>query len=43
MHASFPDCTIIPLRSSSTLTGLFGSMNMREPSLFDARGDTATI
>jgi hypothetical protein len=41
-HASFPDWTIMPLISSSTATGLFGSMNMREPSLFHARVETGT-
>jgi hypothetical protein len=40
--ASLPDCTIMPLISSSTATGLLGSMNMREPSLFDARTETGT-
>ena len=34
MQASLPDCTIMPRSSSSTVTGLLGSMNMREPSRF---------
>ena len=42
MQASLPDCMIMPCNSSSTLTGLFGSMNMREPGCFQARSDTAT-
>src|SRR5215213_10190014 len=33
----------MPFRSSFTDTGLFGSMNIREPSLFHARGETGTI
>jgi hypothetical protein len=32
----------MPLISSSTATGLVGSMNMREPSLFAARAETGT-
>ena len=31
MQASLPDCTIMPCIRSSTVTGCFGSMNMREP------------
>src|SRR5690349_521464 len=41
--ASLPDCTISPRTSSSTVTALRGSMNMREPAAFHARGDTFTI
>lgn len=32
-EASLPDCTIRPSSRSRTLTGLFGSMNMRDSSL----------
>ena len=42
MQASLPDCTIMPRISSSTLTGFFGSMNMREPGARQARSDTFT-
>ena len=42
MHASLPDCTTMPRISSSTVTGLRGSMNMREPEAFHARGETFT-
>ena len=37
MQASLPDCTTMPLISSSTVTGLRGSMNMREPGARQAR------
>lgn len=36
MVASLPDCTIIPLMRSSTGTCILGSMNMREPGIFQA-------
>ena len=39
-EASLPDWMIMPLRSSSTLTGLRGSMNMREPRVFQADCET---
>ena len=42
MQASLPDCTIMPRSNSSTDTGLFGSMNMRDPGAFQARSDTGT-
>jgi hypothetical protein len=42
MHASLPDCTIMPRINSSTVTGFLGSMNVREPSAFHARSDTGT-
>ena len=42
MQASLPDCTTMPRISSSTVTGLRGSMNMREPGAFQARVDTFT-
>lgn len=41
-QASLPDCTITPRISWSTVTGLFGSMNMREPSMRQAFSDTGT-
>jgi hypothetical protein len=41
-QASLPDCTITPRMSSSTLTGLLGSMNMREPSMRQALVETGT-
>ena len=31
MHASFPDCTIIPLNRSSTVTFVKGSKNILDP------------
>ena len=42
MQASLPDCTTMPRISSSTVTGRRGSMNMREPDAFQARGETFT-
>jgi hypothetical protein len=42
IEASLPDCTIIPRRSSSTLTAFFGSTNIREPSACHAAVDTVT-
>ena len=42
MQASLPDCTSMPWISCSTVTGLPGSMNMREPGAFQARSDTRT-
>jgi len=42
IDASLPDCTIIPRSSSSTVTGMRGSMNMREPSAFQAACETGT-
>ena len=41
-EASLPDCTIMPWISSSTVTGLRGSMNMREPPVRQAVSDTGT-
>ncbi len=41
-QASFPDWMIMPWMSSSTVTGMSGAMNMREPSIFQARVDTGT-
>jgi hypothetical protein len=43
MHASLPDCTIMPRINSSTVTGRLGSMNMREPLAFHAFVDTGTV
>jgi hypothetical protein len=43
IDASLPDWMMTPCRSSSTVTALRGSMNMREPSAFHARCDTSTI
>src|SRR6267378_900753 len=40
MQASLPDCTSMPLMSSSTVTGRRGSMNMREPGARQARTET---
>ena len=37
-----PDCTITPRINSSIVTGLLGSINMREPGVRQARSDTAT-
>ena len=42
-QASLPDCTIMPRNNSATVTGFFGSMNMREPPIFQARSDTGTV
>ena len=42
MQASLPDCTTMPRISSSTVTGLRGWMNMREPGARQARGETVT-
>jgi hypothetical protein len=42
MQASLPDWTIAPRSSSSTVTGLRGSMNMREPAACHAFSDTGT-
>ena len=41
--ASLPDCTIIPLIKSSTGTCIWGSMNMREPGIFQARTLTGSV
>ena len=41
-QASLPDCTIMPCTSWSTVTGLRGSMNIREPIIFHAFSDTGT-
>ena len=41
--ASLPDCTIMPLSRSSTGTCIFGSMNMREPGIFQARSLTPKV
>ncbi|MCY1539939.1 hypothetical protein D9M68_755500 [compost metagenome] len=41
--ASLPDCTITPLIRSSTGTCILGSMNMREPGIFQARGLTGRV
>ncbi len=41
--ASLPDWTIMPLIRSSTGTCIFGSMNMREPGIFQARGLTGRV
>jgi hypothetical protein len=41
--ASLPDCTIMPLIRSSTGTRILGSMNMREPGIFQARSDTGKV
>ena len=43
MVASLPDCTIMPRSRSATVTGLLGSMNMREPPAFHAFSETATV
>ena len=43
IDASLPDWMMTPWRSSSTVTVLRGSMNMREPSVFHARCDTSTV
>ena len=43
MVASLPDCTIMPLIRSSTGTCIFGSMNMREPGIFQARSLTPKV
>ena len=40
IEASFPDWTIMPLSNSSTLAGLLGSINIREPIAFQAASDT---
>ena len=40
MQASLPDWMIMPRNNSLTVTGLFGSMNMREPLAFHARSET---
>src|SRR6185369_4641717 len=42
MHASLPDCTTMPRTRSSTLTGLRGWMNMRDPGARQARSETFT-
>ncbi|KAG0910900.1 hypothetical protein G6F32_016796 [Rhizopus arrhizus] len=42
-EASLPDWTIMPWFSSSTVTGLRGSMNMREPPVRQACSDTGTV
>ncbi len=42
MQASLPDCTIMPRISSSTVTGFFGSMNMREPGARQAFSEALT-
>ena len=41
--ASLPDWTIIPLIRSSTGTCILGSMNMREPGIFQARTLTGSV
>jgi hypothetical protein len=41
--ASLPDCTIMPLSRSSTGTCILGSMNMREPGIFQARSLTGKV
>jgi hypothetical protein len=41
--ASLPDCTIMPLTRSSTGTCILGSMNMREPGVFQARSLTGRV
>ena len=43
MVASLPDCTIMPLSKTSTGTCILGSMNMREPSIFQALGLTEKV
>jgi hypothetical protein len=43
MVASLPDCTIMPLIRSSTGTCILGSMNMREPGIFQARSLTGRV
>ena len=43
MVASLPDCTIMPLMRSSTGTCILGSMNMREPGIFQARTLTGSF
>ena len=43
MVASLPDCTIMPLTRSSTGTFIFGSMNIREPGIFQARSLTGKV
>ena len=43
MVASLPDCTIMPLIKSSTGTCILGSMNMREPGIFQARSLTGSF
>ena len=42
MLASLPDWMIMPRTSSSTVTGMRCSMNMRDPSALRARSDTGT-
>ncbi len=42
MQASFPESTIMPWSSSSTVTFLLGWMNMREPPERQARTETGT-
>ncbi|MNR34726.1 hypothetical protein D3C85_1525230 [compost metagenome] len=42
-QASLPDCTIMPLIRLSTVTGTFGSRNMREPSCFQPTCDTVSV
>ena len=41
--ASLPDCTTMPLIKSSTGTFILGSMNMREPGIFQARSLTLMV
>ena len=41
--ASLPDCTIMPRSKSSTGTFILGSMNMREPGIFQARVLTGKV
>ena len=41
--ASLPDWTIMPLTRSSTGTCMRGSMNMREPGIFQARSLTGSV
>src|SRR6267378_2110314 len=43
MQASLPDWTIIPCKSSSTVTGFLGSINMREPAVRHARSETRIV
>ncbi len=43
MVASLPDWTIIPLIRSSTGTCMLGSMNIREPGIFQARRLTGSV
>jgi len=42
MHASLPECTSMPRISSSTVTGFFGSRNMRAPGARQARAEIGT-